>query len=78
MNVDIPTDLIRCCISRWIPLHCVHTNVFSVSTTYWLPRELQSKHILFSGRFWISLSSFWYFSSIFLEVAILMLHTRET
>eukprot|EP00306_Pavlova_sp_CCMP459_P011768 CAMPEP_0185194332 /NCGR_PEP_ID=MMETSP1140-20130426/30435_1 /TAXON_ID=298111 /ORGANISM="Pavlova sp., Strain CCMP459" /LENGTH=47 /DNA_ID= /DNA_START= /DNA_END= /DNA_ORIENTATION= len=24
LKVDMPTDLMRCCSSRWMPLHVVH------------------------------------------------------
>ena len=37
---------------------------------HWFPRPAQSKQWRFSGRFWISFSSLWYFSSIFLLDAI--------
>ena len=57
-KVDMPTDLILCCISRWMPEHVVQTKVLKLSTTYWLPRPVQSKHERFSARFWHSLRSF--------------------
>ena len=63
VKVAMPTDLTLCCISRWMPEHVVQMNVLKFSTTYWLPRPVQSKHERFSGRFWQSLRIFWYFSS---------------
>ena len=55
MNVDIPTDLILCCSSRCTPEQVVHTKVWKLRTTYWLPRPVQSKQCRFSGFRWLSL-----------------------
>jgi len=50
--------------AHWMPEQSVHVKTLKLSTTYWLPLEVQSAHCLLSGRFWISLSSLTIFSSL--------------